>query len=179
MVILKELCGSKLRLVAVTAGNLTLRMRFELWCLSSLARWRAVHKHFMLGGEFFVLSAVLSLLKLQSTERAWTLLQNTLAGFRMWVLKFWRWWVCLICVFWDVMPRIFERNKLPPSWCCEMAVSKWRQQVPPTWRYLSAKQPSSTVLEPQIHKLLCTFDCVFKCEVCRGWFSSLIDVFKY
>jgi len=33
MMIMKELCVSKLGLVAMTAGNLTLRMRFELWYL--------------------------------------------------------------------------------------------------------------------------------------------------
>jgi len=140
-----KLCGCKLGLVVAIAGKLTLRMRFELWCLPSLVHWRAVRKHFMLWwGKFFVLPAVLSLLKLQSRETAWTLLQNTLAGSHMWGLKFLRWWVCGMFVFWDVMRRIFERNKLPPSCCYKMVVSRWRQQVPPTCRFLSAKQQGIT-----------------------------------
>lgn len=48
MVIMEELCGSKLGLVAAIAGKLTLRMRFELWCLLTLVHWRNVRKHFML-----------------------------------------------------------------------------------------------------------------------------------
>ena len=50
MVILKELCGSKLRLVAVTAGKLRLRMRFELWCLPSLVEGPFINILFWGGG---------------------------------------------------------------------------------------------------------------------------------
>jgi hypothetical protein len=48
MVIMEELCVRTLGLVAAIAGKLTLSMRFELWCFTSLVHWRAVRKHFML-----------------------------------------------------------------------------------------------------------------------------------